>query len=312
MTTATLPQQSNRIFLTDGGLETWLIFDEGFDLPQFASFALMDNDNAVAAIKRYYRNHMDVARHHGTGFILESPTWRASQDWADLLAIHKTDLKTLTTSAIKLMLQLRNEAPEDQPVTVISGNIGPRGDGYDPTFHMTAAKARTYHTTQIRTMRDAGAEMITALTMTYTAEAIGITRAATEAGLPVTISFTTGTNGRLPDGTSLKNAIEAVDAATDSGPVYYMINCAHPSHFDHALSPGETWLERIKGLRANASTLSHAELDEAEELDAGDIADLSARYRDLRNSLPGLTVMGGCCGTDHKHVSAIAEACVAA
>ena len=308
----TLPQLADQKFLTDGGLETWLIFDEGIDIPHFASFALIEDDAAVEAMKRYFRNHMDIARRHGAGFILESPTWRASQDWADLLDISAEKLKQMTSKAISMMLELHDEAPVDQPTIVVSGNIGPRGDGYSPDFHMTAEEAEVYHTAQIETMVAAGADMIGALTMTYAAEAIGITRAARKAGVPVSVSFTTETDGKLPDGMTLKEAIETVDAETGSAPAYYMINCAHPSHFDHALEHGETWLERVRGIRANASTMSHEELDNSEELDSGDPVDLGNRYRDLGKVIPGLTIMGGCCGTDHKHVAAIAAACMAA
>ena len=307
-----LPQMTDQTFLTDGGLETWLIFDKGIDMPCFASFALLDDTSVVESMKQYYRNHLEIACRHGAGFILESPTWRASADWARELKMDNEDLCRLTVKAVRLMSDIRDAAPTGQPTMVISGNIGPRSDGYDPAFHMTADEAEAYHTSQIRTMVEAGAEMIGALTMTYAAEAIGITRAAKKAGVPVMISWTTETDGRLPDATSLKTAVETADSETGQGPAYYMINCAHPSHFDHALENGESWLDRIRGLRANASALSHAELDEAEELDAGDPVDLGNRYRMLKDRMPGLTIMGGCCGTDHTHVDAIATACIAA
>jgi homocysteine S-methyltransferase len=307
-----LPQMTDQTFLTDGGLETWLIFDKGIDMPCFASFALLDDISVVESMKQYYRNHLEIACRHGAGFILESPTWRASADWARELKMDNEDLCRLTVKAVRLMSDIRDAAPTGQPTMVISGNIGPRSDGYDPAFHMTADEAEAYHTPQIRTMVEAGAEMIGALTMTYTAEAVGITRAAKKAGVPVMISWTTETDGRLPDATSLKTAVETADSETGQGPAYYMINCAHPSHFDHALENGEAWLDRIRGLRANASALSHAELDEAEELDAGDPVDLGNRYRVLKDRMPGLTIMGGCCGTDHTHVDAIATACIAA
>ena len=310
--TRTLPQLANQKFLTDGGLETWLIFDEGIDIPNFASFTLMEDANAVSTMKRYFNNHLDIARRHGAGFILESPTWRASKDWADLMGIDQQRLRAMTTKAVEMMLELHDEAPVDQPTIIVSGNVGPRGDGYNPAFQMTADEAEAYHTPQITTMVEAGAEMIGALTITHGAEAIGITRAARKAGVPVSVSFTTETDGKLPDGMSLKEAIETVDIETDFGPAYYMINCAHPSHFDHALDHGEVWLERVRGIRANASTMSHAELDNAEELDSGDPVDLGARYKDLGSKMPGLTIMGGCCGTDHKHIAAIAVACMAA
>jgi len=194
---------------------------------------------------------------------------------------------------------------------VISGCIGPRGDGYNPKAFMTETEAERYHAMQADTFRDADADMVTAITMTYAAEAIGIARAARAAGMPVAISFTVETDGRLPGGRTLRETIEEVDAATDRTPVYYMINCAHPTHFAGALAEGEPWVARIRGLRANASTKSHAELDEAKELDTGNPVELGRQYRDLRSRMPRLNVLGGCCGTDHRHVEETCRAWLA-
>jgi len=130
------------------------------------------------------------------------------------------------------------------------------------------------------------------------------------AGVPAVISFTVETDGRLPSGQPLVEAVEQVDLETDGGPAYFMINCAHPTHFEHLFEDPElAWTERILGLRANASTRSHAELDQAEDLDDGDPEDLGERYAQLRRHLPELRVLGGCCGTDHRHVTAITTAC---
>jgi S-methylmethionine-dependent homocysteine/selenocysteine methylase len=193
----------------------------------------------------------------------------------------------------------------------VSGCIGPRGDGYNPDSFMSADEAERYHALQATTFRDAGADMVSAITMTYPNEAIGLTRAARAAEMPVAIAFTVETDGRLPNGQPLGEAIDEVDAATASAPVYYMINCAHPTHFAGALRPAAPWLARIRGVRANASTKSHAELDQATELDIGDPAELAEQYRDLRRTLAQLTVLGGCCGTDQRHLEAIARTCLA-
>jgi homocysteine S-methyltransferase len=150
---------------------------------------------------------------------------------------------------------------------------------------------------------------VSAITMTYAEEPIGITRVSQARGLPVVVAFTVETNGRLPSGQELRSAIETVDAETDTAPAYYMINCAHPSHFESVLSEG-AWLDRIRGLRANASRQSHAELDEATELDPGDPIELAQQYRALRKRWKRLSVFGGCCGTDRRHIAAIAEACL--
>jgi homocysteine S-methyltransferase len=303
-----LPQLDGDLFLTDGGIETSLIFHQGLDLPEFAAFVLLDDDEGLDQLRSYYEPYVALAKERGIGFVLESPTWRASPGWAERLGVSAEKLDALNRRAIELMEELRGTpGPEDAPM-VISGCIGPQGDGYDPAEMLSADDARDYHSTQIGTFAETAADMVTAITMTYPDEAIGLTHAARDAGLPAAISFTVETDGRLPNGQALGEAIEQVDEATGRAPAYYMVNCAHPTHFESVLATDESWPERIRGLRANASTMSHAELDEAEELDDGDPDDLGARYAALRDRLPRLTVLGGCCGTDHRHVCAIRDA----
>jgi S-methylmethionine-dependent homocysteine/selenocysteine methylase len=302
---AHLPQLDGDLFLTDGGIETTLIFHQGLELPEFAAFVLLGDEKGLDELRRYYEPYLELARQSGAGFVLETPTWRASPRWAERLGVSEERLDALNRRAIGLMEELR-DAAGDGPV-VISGCIGPQDDGYRPSELLSAADARDYHSTQIGTFADTAADMVTAITMTYADEAIGLAQAARDAGLPAVISFTLETDGRLPSGQGLGEAIEEVDEATSGAPAYYMINCAHPTHFDTVLASEEPWRERIRGLRANASTMSHEELDEAEELDDGDPADLGARYAALRSRLPRLNVVGGCCGTDHRHVAAIRD-----
>ena len=304
-----LPQLNSQIFLTDGGIETTLIFHDGFDLPEFAAFTLLNQAEGVKALRRYYKKYAEVAQKRGLGFILEAPTWRASQHWAEKLAYSPAELAMANQDAIALMAEIRNQFETATSPMVISGCIGPAGDGYTINEMMTIAEAAYYHTQQITTFRDTEADMVTALTMTYVEEAIGLTQAAQAAGMPVVISFTVETDGNLPSGQSLAEAIRDVDAATNNGPIYYMINCAHPTHFDRLMSSPASWLSRIGGLRANASALSHAELDEADELDDGNPVELGGQYNSLRQTMRGLKVLGGCCGTDHRHIEAMAEAC---
>ena len=301
-----LPQLDGHLFLTDGGIETSLIFHQGLDLPEFAAFVLLDDDEGVDQLRRYYEPYLALAKESGVGFVLETPTWRASPGWAARLGVSAEQLDALNRRAISLMEELR-EGAGDAPV-VISGCVGPEGDGYRPAELLSEEAARNYHSTQIGTFADTAADMVTAITMTYANEAIGVAQAARDAGLPAVISFTLETDGRLPNGQGLGEAIEEVDEATGGAPSYYMINCAHPTHFEDVLATDAPWRDRIRGLRANASTMSHDELDEAEELDDGDPADLGVRYAALRSRLPNLNVLGGCCGTDHRHVAAIRDA----
>jgi S-methylmethionine-dependent homocysteine/selenocysteine methylase len=303
-----LPQLDGDLFLTDGGIETTLIFHRELDLPEFAAFVLLDDDKGLDELRRYYEPYLALARESGAGFVLESPTWRASPRWADRVGVSLEKLDELNRKAIELMEELRDGAGTGDAPVVISGCIGPQDDGYNPTETLSADAARDYHSTQIGTFADTAADMVAAITMTYPDEAIGVAQAAKDAGLPSAISFTVETDGRLPNGQDLGDAIQEVDAATGGAPAYYMINCAHPTHFEAALATDEAWPQRIRGLRANASTMSHAELDEAEELDDGDPEDLGARYAALRERLPRVNVLGGCCGTDHRHVAAICDA----
>lgn len=304
-----LPQLANRTFLSDGGMETTLIFHEGLDLPHFASFTLMATPEGRQKLREYYVRYLTIARRSGTGFILDTPTWRANPDWGTLLGYGPEALRAVNEASIELVLDLRNEFETAETPCVISGAIGPRGDGYK-AGKMDANEAEAYHAAQIESFARTEADMVAAYTLTNFKEAIGVARAAKAHAMPCMISFTVETDGKLVTGMALGEAIDRVDDATDGAPAYYMINCAHPTHFMQALNKGERWLDRVYGVKANASAKSHAELDESETLDAGDPDDLGRRYRRLTGSFPTMRILGGCCGTDHRHIAAICEACV--
>lgn len=304
-----LPHQTSKIFLTDGGLETTLLFLHGIELPQFAAFHLLRDIAGRNQIQNYYRDYASLAKRQRTDFLLESCTWRASKKWGDLLGYNDQALKAANLEAIALLHELRDEYETPESSFVISGCIGPESDGYQPGCWLNAVEAENYHRTQIDWLVEADVDMITALTITYIEEAIGIVRAARAAKRPVAIGFTVELDGNLPSAVSLQQAIETVDRETAGGPAYYLINCAHPSHFSNKLKSRENWTRRIRGLRANASCASHAELDEAEELDAGDVQDLSNRYRDIHTLMPWINLLGGCCGTSYEHVEAICGKC---
>lgn len=306
-----LPQLSGKLFLTDGGIETYLVFQQGIDLPEFAAFDLLKDEAGRRTVKQYFENYISIAKSRKVGFVLESTTWRANPDWASKIGYSTQSLDEMNRRSIELLHELRDEHEDVSTPMVISGCIGPRHDGYSPEQIMSETVAQHYHTAQIQSFAAAGADMVTAITVTNVPEAIGITRAAQKAGMPVTISFTVETDGTLPTGLTLGDAIQQVDAATGEGPVYYMINCAHPTHFAEALANGESWINRIRGIRANASRMSHAELDNSEVLDEGNPVELGGQYQILRSMLGHINVLGGCCGTDHRHVEAICHACAA-
>lgn len=305
---AALPRLGGPPFLTDAGLETCMVFNHGLDLPGFASFVLLDESYGRDCLEAYYRGFLAIAAEHGAGFVLDSPSWRANPDWGNATGYDREALAAANRKGIALIAQLRDQSGIAERVA-LNLVVGPRGDGYRPDATMSAAEARDYHAWQIGQAAAAGAEMVSAVTMNYVEEAQGIAAAADRAGLPCVISFTVETDGKLPTGMTLAEAVARSDQASHGTVAYYMINCAHPSHFAQVLGD-ELLAQRIGGIRANASRMSHAELDEAAELDDGNPDELASDYHGLLAALPHLCVLGGCCGTDHRHVDAVARECL--
>ena len=302
---------AKRPYLTDGGFETWLFFQQGFEAPEFAAITLMRNADARAAMRRYFDAFLAMAEQADTGFVLDTNSWRGCVSWAPALGLSEEALLDLTDEAIRFAAEIRDAWRGSIAPVVLNGVVGPSGDGYSAEAAPTAEQALALHRPQIERLARGGVDMISALTMTSSAEAIGVARAAGAVGLPVVISFTVETDGRLPSGERLEAAIEETDRASQSeggaAPIYYMVNCAHPDHFGDEVSGGGEWRRRIGGLRANASRLSHAELDEAETLDDGDPQEFGALHEALVAKLPNIKVLGGCCGTDHRHVGCVSQ-----
>ncbi len=304
-----LPQLGRQLFLTDGGMETSLIFHEGWDLPCFETFVLLESEKGREALKAYYKRYLEFALDQKVGFILESPTWRANPEWGEKLGYSSSGLAKINHEAISFMKEIRASFETDLSPMPISGCIGPRGDGYDPGKIMSVEDAKNYHAWQIGQFEQAGADFVSAFTLTNFNEALGFVLAAKELSMPSVVSFTLETDGRLPTGEHLRAAIEQVDEKTNGWPAYYMINCAHPTHFESVLEVNASWMKRISGIRANSSRCSHAELDNASELDTGNPKELGQQYRDLLATYPHINVLGGCCGTDHRHIEEIWHAC---
>ncbi len=295
-----LPQLAGEPVVNDGGLETDLIYHHKADLPHFAAFPLVDDAAGRDLLLDYYREYVNIAERAGAAVQLDTPTWRASADWGERLGYSASDLRRVNRDAVALIGRLKDETGGR---LLVSGNVGPRGDGYVAGAAIDPDEAAAYHAPQIEALADGGADLVTVLTLTGTGEAVGIVRAARAAGVPVAVSFTVEQDGRLPDGTTLAAAVSEVDA--EGGPDYFMVNCAHPTHIAPGLAEDGAWRSRIRGLRVNASTLSHAELDVASELDEGDPGELTRSQNELRSLLPNLSLVGGCCGTDSRHLAAM-------
>jgi S-methylmethionine-dependent homocysteine/selenocysteine methylase len=296
-----LPQVAGHPMVTDGGLETDLVYHHDVDLPDFAAFPLVDDQRGRQLLRAYYEDYVEIARRAGAGLQLETPTWRASGDWGDRLGYAAADLERVNRESVALLIDLRDRS--GLTPLLVSGCVGPRGDGYVAGEEADPDEAARYHAPQINAFAAAGADLVSALTLTGVGEAIGVVRAARSAGLPVAVSFTVERDGRLPSGTTLAAAVTAVDA--EAAPDYFMVNCAHPRHIAPGLAGEGAWRSRIVGLRANASERSHEELDAATELDEGDPAGLARAQDALRPRLPSLALVGGCCGTDARHVAAM-------
>jgi S-methylmethionine-dependent homocysteine/selenocysteine methylase len=305
-----LSQLANTFFIADGGMETTLIYKEGIELPDFAAFHVLKDEDGCKLMRSYYLTYINIARKYNVGLVLESATWRASPDWLRKLGYADQDVISVNHKAIELLGDIRDQYETEKTPIIIGGIIGPRGDGYNPTVIMTAEEAQTYHAVQIDAISKTNADMVMAFTLNYPEEAIGIARTAKIVGMPIVISFTVENDGRLPTGQTLKEAIELVDKATENTPIYYMVNCVHPSILVHTLNPEETWVARIHGIKGNASKKSHAELNNSTELHDGNPVEFGACNRTLFNKLKNLNILGGCCGTDSRHVEETCKACI--
>ncbi|MXU66009.1 homocysteine S-methyltransferase family protein [Oceanomicrobium pacificus] len=298
-----LPDDS-RIYLTYTGLETDLIFNRGIDLPEFASFPLLEHADGRALLAAAFQDQIAVARAGGCGCILESTTWVANRDRAAPLGYGADQLAEVNRRSMAFLAEQRDAAGYD-PI-LLSANVGPRADAFSPEVTMTADEARAYHAEQIGWLAETEVDFIAGYTLANVPEAIGLAQAATDHHLSVAISFTVEVDGRLPSGTPFPEALAETDATTGGAVAYYMINCAHPDHIARAFGDADAhWSPRLQGLVVNASRCSHAELDEATELDAGDPPELGRAVAALTRAHTQLKVIGGCCGTDMRHLREI-------
>ncbi len=302
-----LPQLSGDLFLTDAGLETDLIFNHRIEIREFAAHTLLPEAAGREVLANYFRRFLSLANETGVGFVLDSQTWKAHMHWANDLNASEIELRESNEDSIAFISELRDEFSSNEKPIVLNGIVGPRGDAYAPETGVTVDEAERYHAKQMRWLAETDVDMVSALTFTQSDEAIGLVRAASNIGLPIVVSFTVEIDGNLPTGQPLSEAIEVVDQATDASAAYFMVNCAHPDHFSHVIEESD-WARRIRGIRCNASRMSHAELDESDTLDDGDPVELSGQYKQILNRMPWLNVFGGCCGSDFRHVKEIARA----
>lgn len=295
-----LPHQSEQRFLVYAGTGTDLIFNHGLELPGFASFPLLEKPETRAVLAEQMRALVQLSGEMGVGCILDAPTWMANADRAAPLGYDAEQLKAVNQDGVALMEEVRAEAARDD--VLVSACIGPRHDPYADVLAMSVEQARQYHGPQLSALTETSVDLVTAYTFNRLHEAAGCVLAAKDLGMPIIMSLVVETDGCLADGTELVDAVNQIDAATEDYALFYMVNCAHPSHFAHALGNHP----RLKGVVVNASSCSHAELDEAEELDEGDPRQLGLEIADIIRTNPSVCVFGGCCGTDMRHLRTMA------
>lgn len=306
---------SQRRYLTYGGNETYLLFVQGFPLREFCAFEVFEDEAAwTRLVSGLLAPIAKAAADSKMGLMTDCLVWRASADYARRLGT--ADVATLNERAVRrtrdFLAGWRDGSASAKACPVIvSADHGPRGDGYAVTGRVAADAAYDYHAPQVEALAAAGVDLLVPLTMTSLQETLGILRAAQRHGLPALVSPTIEPDGKLPDGTPLGDFVRAVDEATAGYPVAFMVNCVHPTHLEPILrggrERGEAWVSRIRGLRANASAKTHAELDNSTELDRGDPVALAAGVQSLQRTYD-LSVVGGCCGTDAEHLQRIAAA----
>lgn len=301
-----LPQMNGRNMTCGGGFETWLQYVDGFKLRHFCGFELIDDPRGRACLEDYHRKIAEAAAAQGFGVINEGLHYRASRDWGELIGYSREGLEEINIRGIEFYREIARDYDSPETPMLVGGAIGPRGDAYNVGRTPDAAESEDYHAEQIETFRKAGADLVTALTFSSIEEAIGLARAAKAAGMPVVVSFFVARGGKLNGGETLEEAITRVDAATNSAPAYYMVNCTHPTEFMPALTEGD-WTARLGGFMPNAVAMETLSLCQLGHLEDGDPVELGGQMADLARRFPHINVWGGCCGTDGRHIGEIAR-----
>ena len=301
-------QQPGLNYLTEGGQETEIMYKYGYELPSFALFPLLDNPRAVTELRGMYGRYLDTAARHGFGVVIGGLDYRASPDWGALLGYSSDQLAEMQLRSISFLREIAQPYRAHLPALLYAGIVGPRGDAYETNQTITADESEEYHGVQLATLARAGVDLVEAMTFTSVPEMIGLSRAASRAGLALSVSVTLdNSTRRLPSGPALKEAIETIDEQTgDDRPAFYGINCSHPLEFMPAIEPGQ-WFERVRCLRPNAAMMDKISLCTLGHLEIGDPAALGELVGGLAGRYPHLDVFGGCCGTWETHLDEIAR-----
>lgn len=300
------PQKEGRFYLTEGGTETELMYRHGFELPHFAMFPLLDNPNALSRMKDMFRSYLDVAAKHQFCALMGGLDYRASPDWGELLGYSPASLADANLQSIEFLREVASEYSSQIPEILFVGLVGPRGDAYERNETITENEAEDYHAVQLETLKKANVDSALAITFNNIPESVGVARAAARIGVPLAVSLTLDSNSKLHSGPSLAEAITTIDRETDQSPEYFLINCSHPVEYEPAIEPGD-WINRIRGVRPNASKMEKIALCQIGRLEEGDPEELGMQCGDLARRYPHMDIWGGCCGTWSNHLDEIAR-----
>lgn len=299
-------QVEGRYYLSEGGMETEVMYKHGFDFPHFAVFELLKNPKAVSALQAMYRQYFDVVAKHQMVALVGGLDYRASPDWGALLGYSADGLSDMNHRCIDFLRDLAKEYIGEIDEILIQGFIGPRGDAYETNTVITEQESEDYHSVQLQTLKEADVDLASALTFNNIPESIGVAKAAARLDLPLCISLSLDGSSRLNSGPSLGDAIKTIDAATDNSVAFYMINCVHPLEYESALAD-ESWMKRIRGVRPNASVMDKISLCKIGHLEDGDPIELGNQIGDLFKRFPHMDILGGCCGTWDNHLDQMAQ-----
>ena len=301
------PRLEGKFYLTEGGTETEVMYKWGFDLPEFAMFPLLDDPEADTVIRNMYRRYLDVAAEQGVGVLLNGHDYRASPDWGAKLGYSAEGLQQMQRRTIQFLDEMRAEYADRVTDVYIAACIGPRGDAYGTGGEITADEAEDYHSVQLHNLDGTAADMAVAATFNNIPEAIGVIRAAKGAGMPIGVSLTLTPEGRLRSGPTLREAVETVDEVTAGAAAWFGTNCSHPLEFEPAIADAGPWLDRLRYIRPNAAKMDKIALCSLGHLEDGDPEELGEQMGDVVRRLPRADIIGGCCGTDERHLSEIAR-----
>lgn len=299
-------QKKGCFYLSEGGTETELMYKYGFELPHFAMFPLLDNPDAESRMREMFGSYLEVAAKYKTGALMGGLDYRASPDWGELLGYSPDGLAEANLQSIDFLRDIAKEYVSAVPDILIQGLIGPRGDAYERNETITENEAEDYHCVQLETLKKADVDLALAITFNNIPESIGVARAAAKIGVPLAISLTLDSASKLNSGPGLVEAITTIDRETGRSPAFYLINCSHPVEYEPAIGPGD-WINRVRGVRPNASKMEKIALCKIGHLEEGDPVELGALCGDLARRYPHMDVWGGCCGTWSRHLDEIAK-----